>query len=126
MELVADTNVVVAALLRPGLCRTLLLRPDLLLLSPNYLREEMVEHEHEFLEKSSLDHSSYLAAVEVILSNLHFSDQESYSIFERPARRLSPDPDDWPFFALALCQGLRDLEQRQAPQKAGESESVGH
>ncbi|MFH1094689.1 MAG: PIN domain-containing protein [Candidatus Micrarchaeota archaeon] len=25
-------------------------------------------------------------------------------IFERPARRLSPDPDDWPFFALALSR----------------------
>ncbi|MFH1094688.1 MAG: hypothetical protein V1728_00545 [Candidatus Micrarchaeota archaeon] len=45
----------------------------------------MVEHEHEFLEKSSLDHSSYLAAVEVILSNLHFSDQESYSIINSAA-----------------------------------------
>ena len=93
-----------AALLRPGICRALLLRPDLFLLSANYLREELIEHEGEFLEKSSRDPSSYLAAVEVILSNLHFAAKDSYSVFESEARRLSPDPDDWPFFALALSR----------------------
>ena len=105
MELVADTNVVAAAILRKGQTRSLVFSPDLQLYSPERLPEELEKHENEFMEKSGLDASSYGEAVKLVLANISMVQAAKYLSFEKEARKISPDADDWPFFALALSRG---------------------
>ena len=105
MDLIADTNIVIAALIRPGTTRALLFSSQIALYSPSYLSEELKAHEKEILEKSGLDSESYGKAMGLVLSNIAIASLPEYSEFETRAKEISPDADDWPFFALSLKLG---------------------
>lgn len=105
MELVADTNIIVAALLRKGLTRSLLFRQDVKFIAPAYVEEELNEHRRVFIKKSGLPWREYAGSVRVILSNLLIIEKSGYLGHERRARKISPDPKDWPFIAVALSKG---------------------
>ncbi|MFH1306852.1 MAG: PIN domain-containing protein [Candidatus Micrarchaeota archaeon] len=104
MELVADTNVVVSAVLKAGLTRNLLFNSSLDLCSPDFLSQELEKHKAEFVKKSGLEEDDYLEAVDLVLSNILQISFSDYRKFEAKAKEFSPDFDDWPFFAVALCQ----------------------
>ena len=102
MEVVVDTNIVVAAILSAGMTRKLVFHPGLKLHTPDYLIEELAEHHEEFEEKAALKTGSFDTVLSLIMANVAQSRQEEYSLFEDEAKRISPDPDDFPFLALAL------------------------
>ncbi|HII54240.1 hypothetical protein COT30_00730 [Candidatus Micrarchaeota archaeon CG08_land_8_20_14_0_20_49_17] len=104
MELVADTNIVAAAILRDGLTRSLLFRSDIQAYSPAHLLDELEKYKPEFMEKSGLSPDSYDDAVKLVLRNVSTSQLDNYAQFEQEAKKISPDPGDWPFFALALAK----------------------
>ncbi len=104
MEAVADTNVIVAAILRAGLTRNLIFRGDLQLTSPDYAYVEILNHEKEYLIKSGLERPAFERAVEIILSRITPIPEEEYGGQAALARTISPDASDWPFFALALTK----------------------
>lgn len=103
MELVADTNIVIAALIRAGDTRSLLLRPDLELSSPVRLPEELEKHREEMLAKSGLEPEAFEKAEKLVLSNIRIVQRAIYAPFDVRARNIAPDKDDAPFFALALA-----------------------
>ncbi|OIO21677.1 hypothetical protein COV61_03890 [Candidatus Micrarchaeota archaeon CG11_big_fil_rev_8_21_14_0_20_47_5] len=102
MEIVADTNIVVAAILRSGLTRKLLFRNEIRVFSPENLRLELEEHAAEFIKKSGFDEDTYQKVVNIVLSKVSEVPFEEYGRFEEEARKVSPDAEDWPFFAVAL------------------------
>lgn len=105
MELVVDTNIAIAALLREGATRSLIFRPDLLLLSPQRLPEEIEKHKIELLEKAGRNEEQYNIAVRLILSEIEIVLPAGYKHLMKDALRISPDPDDAIFLALALVRG---------------------
>jgi len=105
MELVADTNVIVAAILRDGLTRRLIFNPELKLFAPKYVWEELREHRKELVGKIGLDEQDYEEAVKLIFSNISIIEYKTCKKFEAQACSISPDADDWPFLAVALWKG---------------------
>ena len=101
MKLVADTNVIVAAILRPGITRSLLIHPGLLLYSPQHLAEELDEHKEELMQKSGLKEDAYCRVVNFVLTNVSVVPLTEYRNLKKEASGISPDHDDWPFFAVA-------------------------
>ncbi len=104
MEVVVDTNVIVAALLRAGLTRNLIFSEELQLTSPDYAYTEIKNHEEEYLKKSGLEREPFERAVEIVLSRITPAPEEEYEGQKTAAQGFSPDPSDWPFFALALTR----------------------
>jgi len=117
MELVADTNIVAAAILRKGLTRELLFNPVLSLFSPDRLTAELYGHEAEFVEKSGLTGEQFRQAVALVLSRIDVLPFEFYSHLAFQARQTAPDKDDWPFLAVAMrkncCLWSNDKKLRQ-------------
>jgi len=103
MELVVDTNVVVSALLKAGVSRALLFRPDWKLASPEKLAEEIEKHRQELIEKARMDEGEFETAVRMVLSNIKILQFESYSAHLKKAYEISPDKDDAIFLAAALA-----------------------
>lgn len=102
MDIVVDTNIIIASMLREGLTRNLLFRPDLRLFSPDFMNEELANNSEELMQKSCLVYEEYRAAEDLVCSKITSISSEEYVIFEAEARRISPDMKDWPFFAAAL------------------------
>lgn len=102
MELVADTNIIVAAILRAGMTRNLFFNSEIQLFTPDHTHVELLKHQAEFLEKSGLNQIAFEQASRMVLGTVDIRPYETYSALENQAKNISPDPDDWPFSAVCL------------------------
>lgn len=104
MQLVADTNIVVAALLRKGSTRSLLFSKKVELFSPDRVGIEILKHKEEFMEKASMKESQFQQALELLLGEISIIPVEDYSSLKPKALKICPKghEDDWPFLALSL------------------------
>ena len=103
LKVVVDTNKVIAALLREGRVRRVLLHPGLELLLPEYVLEEIKEHREEIVQKVPEE------ALDLLLEKL-YRKIRVVSVKEVSERTLQQalkiaggfDPDDYPFIAVSL------------------------
>ncbi|MBN2067062.1 MAG: hypothetical protein JW744_01185 [Candidatus Diapherotrites archaeon] len=104
MQLVADTNIVVAALLRKGDTRSLLFSKKVEVFSPDRIGIEILNHKEEFMKKALMNESEFQQAVELLLEEISVIPVEEYSPLKQTALSLCPTghEDDWPFLALSL------------------------
>ena len=104
MQLVVDTNIAVAALLRSGKTRELLFSENFGFCSPDWLKEEVMAHKQEFMKKGSLGEEEFLDALDLLLENINIYPLEEYRQFRQKALMLCPKghEKDWPFLALAI------------------------
>jgi len=104
MQLVADTNIIVASLLRKGQTRNLLFSKRLQVFSPDSVQLEILRHKEEFKQKGSMTEQQFLDALELELENIGIVPIEEYCSLKQKALLLCPKghADDWPFIALAL------------------------
>lgn len=119
MELVVDTNIITAAILRAGVTRNLAFHNEILLYSPDCLYAELSKHEDEFREKSGLDRLSFRQASSLVLAHVNVLPLEAYNHHAQHAKEIAPDHDDWPFFSVALQKNcpLWSNEKRLKNQK---------
>jgi len=106
MLLVVDANVVFSALIKRG--KTL----DIFILNreskrfdfvaPEYLMIEVEEHTHELLKKTGLSIEALRKVLAFLEREIEFVPFEEFTELYEKAERTSPDPDDVPYFALAL------------------------
>lgn len=71
-------------------------------IAPLFLIEEFNKYESECLEKSGLAKKEFRDRKQEIISKIEFIDFVEYNEFLKEAINISPDPDDSPYFALAL------------------------
>ena len=102
MELVADTNAIIAAILRPGMSRSLIFYPGFRLYSPQQLVEELENNKDELISKSMVEDEEYPGIVRIVLSNVIIVPESDYRAFKDEAKMISPDWKDCAFFAVAL------------------------
>jgi predicted nucleic acid-binding protein len=104
MQLVADTNVLVAALLRKGDTRKLLFSKKFEIFSPDRVITEILDHKQEFMQKGSMLEQEFQQALELELENVTVTPIEEYGQLKQKALVLCPKghEKDWPFIALAL------------------------
>lgn len=101
MKIVVDANVVVAALVRSSITREVLLYPYIDYYSPDFLLDEIKEHEKEISAKSG---KGYKPALELILNKIKVMPVRFYEKDIPEAHKAigDIDKDDEPYVALAL------------------------
>jgi len=105
MILVIDANVIFSALIRKSLTLKLLEFNKIFkifeLVAPEYLIEEIKEHEEEIINKSELRKEDLEKVMNFIFSGIRIIPEESFSEFLEEAKKIST-PNDFPYVALAL------------------------
>ena len=104
MRLVIDTNIILAALLKPSTTQKLIFSEKLTLLSPEYALEEIYEHIEELEKRSGKNKRELELAIQLIFSEIEIITCENYSVFKEKALNEIKDKDDWPFLALAFLK----------------------
>lgn len=114
MELVVDTNILVSAVLKPGLKRELILSGPFSLFCPIYLLSEFSARQDEYVAKSRRDQHVFQPLVNRLLFRLQAIEAEHLYPYADRALAVCPHRKDWPFFAAALLKncGIWTEEKR--------------
>ena len=104
MILVADTNVIISALIRDSLTRSVLLHPFLDLFIPEFLVDELELHRQEIIRKSGLTEAAYEKLLNAFMTRLNVVEKKEFadSYVEALGVMRGIDEDDAEFLALAL------------------------
>ena len=103
MNLVVDANVIVAALIKDSTTRRLLANPALSLYSPDFLFEELTEHEAEISKKAGLDSVEFTSLLDSISKFVKVVNRAVYENYLVESADVVKDPDDVAYLALALA-----------------------
>lgn len=106
MLLVVDANVVFSVLIKGG--KTL----DIFILNrakkrfdfvaPEFLMVEVEKHAREIMKKTGLSIEDIRKVLDFLEKEIDFVSFEEFSEFSKKAEQISPDPNDFQYFALAL------------------------
>ena len=102
MDLVVDANIIFAALVKDGTTIDLLLEPDIHLFAPEFLFEEILKHKDELLKKTRRRAEEFDEIFDILEQKITIIPKEDFESFLEEASKISPDPDDTVYFALAL------------------------
>lgn len=102
MDLVIDANVLFSALIKGGFSYSLLFSGKFHLFTPEYIFTEIEEHKEEILEKTERTTEEFFRLVEILKRRINIIPLEELVPYFDEAEKLTPDPDDIAYFALAL------------------------
>ncbi|MFZ2071311.1 MAG: PIN domain-containing protein [Halobacteriota archaeon] len=105
MLLVVDANVLFSAIIARGKTCDLIFCEWLQLIVPEFLFMELEEHKEEIIAKSSLSEDDFVEFVNSLKERIDVIPRQEFERFLQEANRISPDPDDTEYFALALKFG---------------------
>ena len=105
MLLVVDANVLFSAIIAGGKTCDLIFCEWLQLIAPEFLFTELEEHKDEIIAKSSLSEDDFEEFLNSLKERIDIIPRQQFEGFLPEANRLSPDPDDTEYFALALRFG---------------------
>lgn len=99
-----DTNVIIAAFIKDGVSRRILMSGSFRFITPAFTRLELERHAHLIRRKSGLDHERFEIVTEHLFDRIDVRSKRTYEHLLDTAATLISDPDDAPFVALALAQ----------------------
>jgi len=102
MDLVVDANILFAALIKDGFGYSLLFNGKFQLFTPEYVFTEFEKHKEEILEKTERTTEELYKLLEVLKRRINIIPLEELTEFVEKAEKISPDPGDMVYFALAL------------------------
>ncbi len=104
MKLVVDANILIATLIREGFTRELILNERLSLYVPETIITEFLEHIQEIESKTRVSYKILKEKAKEILhlANIKIINEEDIIKEMSEACKISPDPDDAIYFALAI------------------------
>ncbi len=132
MELVIDANILFSALIRDSNVRRFLLFSGHSFYVPEFIFEEINEHIEEIRKKTLLSKSEIREILDFLLvfGNIKIIPLDEIKNYRNEALKISPDPDDAPYVALALklkCaiwSNDKSLKEKQDAVKVYNSEEV--
>lgn len=102
MKLVVDANVIISCLIKEGKSIELLLNFFFEIYAPEFILKEISNHKYEILSKLKRSEKEFAEAIDKIKEVAKLiPDEELIEPFAE-AEKISPDPDDALYFALAL------------------------
>ena len=119
MDLVVDANILFAALITNNKTAELLFEDMFHLYAPEYLLDEFEEHREEIVKKSKRPDEDFDRFLKIVKKRISFYPYEDFKKKMKKARKLTSDPDDTEYVALALSIGaeiwsndkkLKDIE----------------
>ena len=103
MELIVDANILMSALIATeGKTYDLIFNNRIRLFSVDKLLEELEKYRSEILKKSGLSGYDFDIFVSLISSEINLIPYSEIKNFISEAKKISPDPNDAEYFALAL------------------------
>ncbi|MFH1683140.1 MAG: PIN domain-containing protein [Candidatus Woesearchaeota archaeon] len=102
MDLVVDANVLFAALIKESFSYQLLFNNNLHLFSPEYLFIELEKHKEELIDKTERTTEEFYRVLEIMKRKITLIHLEELVDHIEEAEKITPDPDDLVYFALAL------------------------
>ena len=102
MDLVIDANVVFSALIKDSFTYNLLFNDTFHLFTPEYIFEEFEKHKSEIIEKTQRNSEDFNNLTNILKKRINTISNEETERFIMAAKKISPDPDDIDYFALAL------------------------
>ncbi|MBS3145695.1 hypothetical protein J4414_02740 [Candidatus Woesearchaeota archaeon] len=70
--------------------------------TPEYIFTELEKHKDEILEKTERTTEEFFRLVETLKRRINIIPLEELVLYVEEAEKLTPDPDDMAYFALAL------------------------
>lgn len=102
MDLVADANILFAALVKNGLTAELLLKNGLRLYAPEFILEEFELYKNVLKQKTGRDEEEFSLFLQVLQRKIILVPQEEIDPYLENAITISPDVKDIAYIALAL------------------------
>jgi len=102
MFVVVDTNILTSFFMKGSKIRNMLLSPSLVPVSPSFALMELGTNRDWIMKRAKLNKSGFAELIRILSSVVRFVPLEEYSDKLSEARKISPDPDDIDFFAVAL------------------------
>src|SRR3989304_2616622 len=103
MDIVIDANVLFAALIKEdSFAYSLLFSDKFHLFTPEYIFTELEKHKAEILEKTERTTEEFFRLVETLKRRIVIVPLEELVPYVEESEKLTPDPDDMAYFALAL------------------------
>ena len=120
MDLVVDANVLFAVLIKDGFSYQLLFNEKFHLFTPEYIFVEIEEHQEEIMSKTERSIDSFYNLLEVLKRRIVLVPLEELTEYIEEAEKITPDPDDMAYLALALKLNCaiwsndKDLKEKQS------------
>lgn len=115
MTIILDSNVLIAALIKPGIVRAIVIGNPGEWLVPEAVFEEVWEH-REVWNRNDLPDSELHATLDMLSEDfVNIVSERIYRGQEAAAKSLVSDIDDWPLAALALTvdnEGIWTFNER--------------
>ena len=102
MDLVIDANVIFAILIKDSINLDLLFKNEIYLYAPEFLFTEFGEYEKIIGEKTERSEDEFNKLLGILQNKIVIFAREEIEPFLEEAKRICPDKDDAPYFALAL------------------------
>jgi len=102
MDLVVDANVLFSALIKDSFAYNLLFSGPLHLFTPEYIFTELEKHKEELLKKTERTTEEFFRLLETLKRRIVIVPLEELVPYVDEAEKITPDPDDMAYFALAL------------------------
>ncbi|MFX1445221.1 MAG: PIN domain-containing protein [Promethearchaeota archaeon] len=103
MKLVVDANILFAALIKEELTAELLISDKLQLFAPEFLFAEFSKYEELILKKTHRSKKDFKKYLELLKEQITIIPKKEITLFIDKAEKISPDPKDTIYLALALA-----------------------
>ena len=103
MKIVADTNRVIAALIKDSISRKILFNKNFEFISPDYTTTEIHKYEEEIIEKAKVNKEEFEILLSLIFEHIEIIPKEKYQDFLEEAEKIIKDIDDISFIAVSLA-----------------------
>jgi putative PIN family toxin of toxin-antitoxin system len=102
MILIVDANILFSALIKNSLTTELIFNETLKLYTCEYIVDEFFKYENEILKKTHRSKNEFIEIMHQLKSVITIIPKKEYSNYFKKAKSISPDPNDFIYFALAL------------------------
>ena len=102
MDIIVDANILFAALIKNSVTANLMFVERLHLYAPEFLLDEFDKYRKEILKKTHRTSEDFNQVLDEISSRIHFFPINEFDNLIDDADKISPDPNDSIYFALAL------------------------
>ena len=102
MDLVVDANVLFAVLIKGSFSARLIFNEEFHLFTPEYVFVEIEEHQDEIISKTERTLVDFYNLLEVLKRRIVLVPLEELTEYVEEAEKITPDPDDMAYIALAL------------------------
>jgi predicted nucleic acid-binding protein len=100
VELIIDANILFSALLKDSVTSDLLFKHKLY--APEFIIDEFKKYKKELMKKTKRSDKEFTIFFEIIERNITLIPKEALQLYIKKAEKISPDPKDVLYFALAL------------------------